>query len=236
MRESSPRSLFFARALCYNEKRQAGAAALRCGKGAFALAVSTREQILIAARRRFNEEGYEQVTMRSLADGLHIGVGNVTYYFKRKQDIVAAIMDDSFMQMPLSDGDASPAQLTLLLSQMLDTLTCNAFFFLDPEFAQDERHARHHGQIRACLLASLEQMTRSGFFLPAFTPEIRETLLSLLLMTHITWLRQTMRSPSPSMSKAALLRAHWLVLSPYLSDAGQQAYAQIKDRPPLCDA
>lgn len=195
---------------------------------------STREQILTAARRLFNELGYEYVSMRRLADELGIGVGNVTYYFKRKRDIVAAMMDDSFMKMQVPQAYASPEALTHLFSQMLDTLTRNAFFFLDPEFAEDERHALHHSHLRSCLLSSLEQMTQAGLFIPTFTPEVRETLLTLLLMTHITWLRQTMRSPS-SMSKAALLRAHWLVFSPYLSDAGWEAYAQIEDRPPLAE-
>lgn len=200
---------------------------------ALALSVSTRKQILVTARRLFNELGYDRVTMRRLADELGIGVGNVTYYFARKQDIVSAIMDDSFAQMRPSQACASPAALTQLLSQMLDTLTRNAFFFLDPEFAGDERHTLHYGQLRTCLLDSLEQMTQEGLFIPSFTAETRETLLTLLLMTHITWLRQTMRTPSPAMSKAALLRAHWVVLTPYLSNAGKEAYAQIKDRPPL---
>ena len=79
-------------------------------------------------------------------------------------------------------------------------------------------------------------MTQAGLFVPSFTPEVRQTLLTLLLMTHSTWLRQTMRTPSPAMSKAALLRAHWLALSPYLTDAGREAYAKIKDRPPLAEA
>ena len=200
------------------------------------MSASTRDQILITARSLFNELGYDRVTMRRLADELGIGVGNVTYYFAHKQDIVAALMDDRFMQIQLPQTYASPEALTQLLSQMLDTLTCNAFFFLDPEFIGDERHAAHHGQLRSCLLASLEQMTQAGLFVPSFTPEVRQTLLTLLLMTHSTWLRQTMRTPSPAMSKAALLRAHWLALSPYLTDTGREAYAKIKDRPPLAEA
>lgn len=181
---------------------------------------STREQILLTARRLFNERGYGQVTMRALASELSIGVGNVTYYFARKQDIVAALMDNSFEQTRMEGEIATLGQLMEMFSRMLDALTRDTFFFLDPEFSGDPRHARHHGYLRARLEAALDSLTAGGVFLPCFTPAIRQTVLSMLLMTHITWLRQTMRSASPMMDKRAFLRAHMTLLSPYLSEKG----------------
>ena len=59
----------------------------------------------------------------------------------------------------------------------------------------------------------------------------------MLLMTHLTWLRQTVRAaPYGTMSKAEFLRAHWLVLTPYLSPAGLRALEEIQKRPPLARA
>ena len=66
------------------------------------MASSTREKILAVSLRLFNEQGYRNVTMRAIADALSISVGNLTYHFAKKQDIVAALMDDVFAQMTAS--------------------------------------------------------------------------------------------------------------------------------------
>ncbi|MBC8569405.1 TetR/AcrR family transcriptional regulator [Zongyangia hominis] len=49
-------------------------------------------EILEMARRLFNERGYEQVSMRCIADALEMSVGNLTYYYKKKEDLVEAVI------------------------------------------------------------------------------------------------------------------------------------------------
>ena len=159
--------------------------------------------------------------MRKIAAEAGVGVGNVTYYFPRRQDIVAALMDDSFARTRMQTHAATPAQLTQMFSLMLDTLERDSFFFLDPAFMDHEFHESHHLQLRACLSDALTELTERGIFVPAFTPEIRETLLTILLMTHISWLSRHVRSASPGPDKQELLRMHWVVLAPYLSPEGR---------------
>lgn len=198
---------------------------------------STREQILAAAHRLFNERGFSHVTMRMIADELGIGVGNVTYYFAHKQDIVTALMEDAFDQTRVEGKVTGLDQATEMFSRMLDTLTKYTFFFLDPEFALDERHVSHNGYLRRRLRAAFDELSGAGFFLPAFTPEVRDTLLNLLLMAHLTWLHQTVRAaPHQAMDKAAFLRAHWLVFTPYLTEKGRRALEEMEKRPPLSQA
>ena len=197
---------------------------------------STREQLLVCARRLFNEKGYSNVTMRMLADALGIGVGNVTYYFAHKQDIVTALMQDAFEQTRVEGEITCLEQLTDMFSRMLDTLTRHTFFFLDPEFIEDERHVAHNGYLRDRLRSALDDLTDAGFFLPSFTPEVRNALLDLLLMAHLTWLRQYMRTAQQrAMGKAELLRGHWLVFAPYLSQKGLIALENMKKHPPLAE-
>ena len=182
---------------------------------------ATRSNILNVARRLFNEQGFERVTMRRIATEAGIGVGNVTYYFPRKQDIVDALMDDSFARTRVEEAVTRPDQLTGMFSRMLDTLEHNSFFFLDPAFAGDRRHTDHYQQLRAQLLDALTSLTERGVFLPSFTPEIRQTLLTVLLMTHITWLRRRVRGGEPAPDRQELLRMHWVVMSQYLSPEGR---------------
>lgn len=198
---------------------------------------STRSQILSAARRLFNEQGCSRVTMRALADALGISVGNVTYHFPRKQDLVDALMDSTF-ESSFDVGEITSLEsVTELLSYMLDSLAHNAFFFLDDEFSDNIRHTQHHVALRTRLTGGLNGLANSGLFLPSFTPDVCQAVVTILMMSHMTWLHQTVRGPALyAMDKAAFLRAHWAVLLPYLSPEGLTAYARIEKRPPLTDA
>ena len=44
-----------------------------------------RERICDCAKRLFEREGYEQVSMRQIAAEAGIAVGNLTYYFSKKE-------------------------------------------------------------------------------------------------------------------------------------------------------
>ena len=72
-----------------------------------------------------------------------MAVGNLTYYFPRKQQIVEELMDQSFALTRTDGPVTSLAQIDGMLSRMLDTLLRNSFFFLDEAFAGvDEMNIR----------------------------------------------------------------------------------------------
>ena len=50
-----------------------------------------KEKILITAKELFQTYGYNDVTMRNIADALHISVGNLTYHYKRKEDLIRCV-------------------------------------------------------------------------------------------------------------------------------------------------
>lgn len=190
--------------------------------------VSTRELILQTARRMFNEHGYRAVTMRALANELGIGVGNVTYYFACKHDIVDALMDEPMAALEVAPPVCTFEQIHALFSFMLETLKRDSFYFLDPEFQTEARHLENHGRLAAMIREGLANLTQAGYFREDFTEETRETLLRLLLMSHLTWMHSTVRgAPLPTMDTDAFLRAHWLVFSPYFTPKGAEAWKRM---------
>ena len=52
-------------------------------------AAQTREDILVAARRRFATEGFERTTLRAIAADVGVDAALVTRYFGSKQDLFA---------------------------------------------------------------------------------------------------------------------------------------------------
>jgi AcrR family transcriptional regulator len=55
--------------------------------------MSTKEKIVSRALELFNENGIEYVGMRELAADLKMRVGNVTYYFATKDDLVQELIN-----------------------------------------------------------------------------------------------------------------------------------------------
>ena len=55
---------------------------------------TTRQAILDAARSEFQEKGYENASMRTIAEKAGITVGNIYRYFKDKDDLNAHIISD----------------------------------------------------------------------------------------------------------------------------------------------
>lgn len=53
---------------------------------------STKDKIIQTSIKLFNEFGYENVSMRDIAENLKMSPGNLTYHFKKKNDILYAII------------------------------------------------------------------------------------------------------------------------------------------------
>ena len=53
--------------------------------------VTTRERILEAARRLFNQKGYAATTVAEIAASIGISQGNLTYHFPTKRDLVTEL-------------------------------------------------------------------------------------------------------------------------------------------------
>jgi len=49
-----------------------------------------KTKILETANQLFNQQGYNNVSMRDIANALQISVGNLTYHYKKKEELVEA--------------------------------------------------------------------------------------------------------------------------------------------------
>jgi AcrR family transcriptional regulator len=85
-----------------------------------------RENILARALEMFNEEGYVEVGMRQIARELDISPGNLTYHFKRKEDILFALLDDFSKQNSANykqylEGEADLLRFLQMMGSILST-------------------------------------------------------------------------------------------------------------------
>lgn len=87
-----------------------------------------RREILQEARVQFNQRGFNAVSTGDIAGALGISKGHLTYYFKKKEAIMEAIL----LEVPLSILPPAPtnlAELNTFLLHMQTVIQDNAFYF-----------------------------------------------------------------------------------------------------------
>ena len=58
--------------------------------------VNNRLLIIQEAARMFVEEGYTKSSISRIAQNLNLSLGNITFYFKTKEHLLAVLLDDMF--------------------------------------------------------------------------------------------------------------------------------------------
>lgn len=56
--------------------------------------MNTRNQVLEASRRLFNDKGVINVTLRDVAKSMDKSYGNITYHFKTKEDVIYSLFEE----------------------------------------------------------------------------------------------------------------------------------------------
>ena len=148
----------------------------------------TRQDILNTAQALFREKGYNAVSVGEIAAALGISKGNLTYYFKRKEAIVEALLESAHPTFP-QDPPQTLAQLDACLRDMEQARENNAFYFrshtqlgqLSEKIRAKQREVyRRHSQL---LCQGLVNLAAQGLFRREAFPG--EYVLSLI---HI-WVR-----------------------------------------------
>jgi AcrR family transcriptional regulator len=97
---------------------------------------STKKKILDTARQLYNERGLANVSQRQIAEQLGISPGNLTYHYKKKEDINEAIyyeLVDVFNQLFQQNASevGSIRFFVTFAAQLYDIMQQYRFFFVD---------------------------------------------------------------------------------------------------------
>jgi AcrR family transcriptional regulator len=155
----------------------------------------TAQRILDASLGLFNAEGIENVSLRRVAAELGISQGNLTYHFKKRDDIVFALylalverLNAEIAEVAAAD-DTPLRHLTRLTRAVFEAF--EAYRFLLVDLAQIMRRypqiQRYHLELqvgrRVQILGMFARMSDDGLLQPERYPGQRE-----LLFTHMSLL------------------------------------------------
>lgn len=111
--------------------------------------MSKKEEILLLAKKLFNENGYVDVGVRELARLLHISPGNLSYHFSKKEDILIALLEDlsvknTALYMEFSNNEKNTAAFLTLLKNIFENQFDFRGVFIGNQIVQNELMKQDH--------------------------------------------------------------------------------------------
>jgi len=189
-----------------------------------------KSNILNKAIELFNTYGYGSVTMRDIAGALNISPGNLTYHFKKKDDLIHAIVhqqcqdhDNRRYHPAVSFTDLNDFMKVNMLHQKKYFFYFNNFTELRrkyPEIAAIQTKIKK--QFYALLKESFENFIRQGLMKPEPFPGVYDDLIYAILSIGFVWTQETSDQVDFVDSPKDYLSVLWNVLLPNLTEKGVQ--------------
>lgn len=184
----------------------------------------TRREIIDIAKILFNEKGYNAVSTRDISDALGISKGNLTYHFKKKEDILEAVLREATANA-FYDTPQNLKELDDFFDNIQETVRNNSLYFWHyTQFAQilpiirnkqKEIYSSNKTKLRSALHMLLsEDMIREE------TDDEYDRIIDSILLTAVYWipfcdLKQEMTSSDE------LKRQLWSLMIPLLTANGK---------------
>jgi TetR/AcrR family transcriptional repressor of nem operon len=198
-----------------NSSPWAAVEAARAGKGP-GKGPGKRERLVAAARKTIHEQGVEKTTLADIAAAADVPVGNVYYYFKTKDALVAAVIDgyrDAYgvISVELERQPTPQARLKALIQALTERREFLTAYgcpvgSLSSELDKRDDELRTQAATVLSLLVdwSEEQFRALG------RPDARELAVALIAAYEgVTLLASTLRDPTLISTEAARLE-RWI--------------------------
>lgn len=195
--------------------------------------METKERILNKATQLFNEKGYGSVNLKELAQAIGISRGNLTYHFKNKEILLAAIVKKMWAkieqerqktrQFPTFENMRNQTQLVYKFQREY------AFVFLDS-------HVRNHPTVKEEFKSMIEQTLEDFHQMIAFgiqlgtikeeaMPGTYYSLAFSVWMVSFYWLsQQTTRDEDMDTNAEKVL---WGMILPHMTEQGITTFKEF---------
>lgn len=184
----------------------------------------TRKEILDTAKQLFNESGYNNVSTRDISEALGISKGNLTYYFKKKEEIIEALLTEN-PSTRIAQAPATIMELNAFFEDIKETVQEKAFYFwhhaqlaqLSPAIHKMQKDTLKENTAlltQAFHALKTSQRMRSEHFTGEYDRVIDTLLLAAIYWTPFCRLKETKEHTYSDQA--------WGIVYPYLTNAGAE--------------
>ena len=187
---------------------------------------NTRQNILDTARDLFNNRGFNAVSLQEIADAVGISKGNLTYHFKRKEDLMEALLlENQKKELPASIRTLE--DLDTLFLTMQQVVGQHSYYFLNyAQLSQSSEiiagmQKKNVSTIRNLLLEGLRNLQETGFLRKEEFSGEYDGMVDILCMANIYW--EPFSVLQQSLGRQTDYRHHaWGILYGLLTEEGRQ--------------
>ena len=200
----------------------------------------TKRQILDTALSLFNEHGLAQVSLRTISDKMGISPGNLTYHFKKREEIVEALYYEFVASVDERFAKVNPTAVDLgLIFELISILTESRlkYRFLMRDFislvAENPSIKKHYVALirkrRDQSMLFFDQLIVQKILRPAELENEYENLYERIQILGNFWITSAVMQ-GDKLTKETIDRNFEMIVQviyPYLTAKGQKAWLQL---------
>lgn len=154
--------------------------------------ISTKQKILAVARTLFNDYGYNSVSLRDIAKAVGISEGNLTYHFKKKENLIESLLLEAVDTFPTGTPQTLE-ELDAIFEDLQQNVQKNLYFFLhyaqlsqsSPEVCQ--KQSIRYSKLLEKLKRAFQNLNEAGLLRDEVFSGEYDNMIDTLYMSIIYW-------------------------------------------------
>ena len=190
-----------------------------------------KQEIMDTARHLFSQQGFQNTSMRDIAAVLNISVGNLTYHFKKKEDLIEAILLDDHQGYQKPVPLFSLKEFDWMLHKIAMQKRNRPYYYnhyvqlaqISPAIYEMQLSVMRN--LNEVLIKTLENFADNGILRIEFRQEYDK--IAVVIMTLMVHGLPDFHKVQGSEKDTSWINCVWSIIAPCLSEQGQKEYQAI---------
>lgn len=201
-------------------------------------AKETEQRVYAEAIRLFNEQGYDNVSLRDIAKAAGTTIGNMTYHFSKKEDLLMRILEDlyeGFQDEQTLDREIDPLKAFLVsLVSAQENRRAYPFYYrhmnqiVGSSEALMMKSQAFQTQLFQGYCACFRKLVEAGFIKRDIDDQALSFLSLLVISIEVSWAQPASPACNEALPSMSMAQAAISALAPYLSDQGVSALERLR--------
>lgn len=202
--------------------------------------VNTKERICACTIELFNEKGFSNVSLREIANRAQVAIGNLTYYFPQKGDLLLAIQEQQYSFFSLQDenkiGNCAEESIRALLNRyqaITRSRKSTPFLYRNNVEMSNESQAFYENvksfrqRLYHFYLTLFHKLREYGVFRSDLSEKQYEDLAYILLCLIFAWEQEKAPYYDDSLPKVEFIEGFKTLVYPCFTEEGLEQYRSI---------
>ncbi|MDF9825713.1 AcrR family transcriptional regulator [Breznakia sp. PF5-3] len=186
-------------------------------------------EIMSTARELFNKFGYNEVSLRDIASELQISVGNLTYHFKKKEDLVEAIVIERHKHYIQPQPVSTLKELNDFFYWIRKHHKQNSYYYkhyrqlahTSPKIHKIQQQATN--DLYQALKQTFQNLIKENIIKEETTTDQYESLIQIIMASNVYGIPDV-----KEFKKRSLIQTYWNIIHAVLTKQGEKEFNKLK--------